>query len=192
MPDVTKEPVRIALLRGATLRGDVVDARGFPIDGASIEVIGTDTFGLPIAETPLLSAFRNTHFDWSLAGPLALIPAGELGVMPGPSRRSRQQYVAVLCLLLDYVRIAGGIGGTGPGITPSSPAGMSASGPASDQSKCVLRNAESKRCFRDRQAERVRSDDFDARAVDGKTPRVHDVAAKRRAAQERDAHGFLR
>jgi protocatechuate 3,4-dioxygenase beta subunit len=84
VPEVTKEPVRIALLRGATLRGEVVDARGFPIDGASIEVIGTDAFGLPIAQTPLLAAFQNTHFDWSLAGPLALIPAGELGVMPGP------------------------------------------------------------------------------------------------------------
>jgi hypothetical protein len=84
VPEVTKEPVRIALLRGATLRGDVVDARGFPIDGASIEVIGTDAFGLPIAQTPLLAAFQNTHFDWSLGGPLALIPAGELGVMPGP------------------------------------------------------------------------------------------------------------
>jgi hypothetical protein len=64
VPDVTKEPVRIALLRGATLRGDVVDTRGFPIDGASIEVIGTDAFGLPIAQTPLLAAFQNTHFDW--------------------------------------------------------------------------------------------------------------------------------
>jgi protocatechuate 3,4-dioxygenase beta subunit len=84
VPEVTKEPVRIPLLRGATLRGDVVDARGFPIDGASIEVIGTDSFGLPIAQTPLLAAFQQTHFEWSLGGPLALIPAGELGVMPGP------------------------------------------------------------------------------------------------------------
>jgi protocatechuate 3,4-dioxygenase beta subunit len=84
VPEATKEPVRVALVRGATLRGEVVDARGFPIDGASIEVIGTDSFGLPIAQTPLLAAFQNTHFDWSLGGPLALVPAGELGVMPGP------------------------------------------------------------------------------------------------------------
>jgi protocatechuate 3,4-dioxygenase beta subunit len=84
VPDVLVGPVRIALLRGATLRGEVVDARGFPIDGASIEVVGTDTFGLPIAETPLFSAFQSTHFDWALGGPLALVPAGELGVMPGP------------------------------------------------------------------------------------------------------------
>ncbi|HSU38074.1 MAG TPA: carboxypeptidase-like regulatory domain-containing protein, partial [Polyangiaceae bacterium] len=44
--DVT-EPVTVALLRGATLRGDVVDDRGFPIAGATIDVVGTDAFGLP-------------------------------------------------------------------------------------------------------------------------------------------------
>jgi hypothetical protein len=76
--------LRVPLIRGGRLRGDVVDDRGFPIEGASIEVIGTDRYGLPIAETPIASRFRSTHFEWSLGGPLALIPAGELGVMPGP------------------------------------------------------------------------------------------------------------
>ncbi len=84
VPDVLEEPVRIALLRGGTLRGEVVDSRGFPIDGASIEVVGTDLHGLPVSETPLASNFRSTHFAWSLGGPVPLIPAGELGVMPGP------------------------------------------------------------------------------------------------------------
>ncbi len=84
VPDVIEEPVRIALLRGGTLRGEVVDSRGFPIDGASIEVVGTDLHGLPVAETPVASNFRSTHFAWSLGGPVPLIPAGELGVMPGP------------------------------------------------------------------------------------------------------------
>ncbi|HEY3500947.1 MAG TPA: carboxypeptidase regulatory-like domain-containing protein [Polyangiaceae bacterium] len=84
VPESTSEPVTVALLRGATLRGDVVDGRGFPIEGASIEIVGTDAFGLPVSETPLLAAFRRTHFDWALAGPSPLIPAGELGVMPGP------------------------------------------------------------------------------------------------------------
>jgi Carboxypeptidase regulatory-like domain/PDZ domain len=84
VPDVVTEPVRLPLLRGGTLLGEVVDARGFPIDGASIEVVGSDSMGLPISETPQLLRFRRSHFSWALAGPPALIAAGELGVMPGP------------------------------------------------------------------------------------------------------------
>jgi protocatechuate 3,4-dioxygenase beta subunit len=84
VPDVATEPVRLPLLRGGTLIGEVVDARGFPVDGASIEIIGQDSAGLPIAETPQLLRFRRSHFSWALAGPPALISAGELGVMPGP------------------------------------------------------------------------------------------------------------
>lgn len=77
-------PVTIPLLRGGALRGQVVDARGFPVEGATIEVVGTDSYGLPIAESPGVSQFRANHFAWSLAFSPALIPAGELGVMPGP------------------------------------------------------------------------------------------------------------
>ena len=84
VPDVVTEPLRLALLRGGTLLGEVVDARGFPIDGASIEVVGSDSSGLPISETPQLLRFRRSHFSWALAGPPPLIAAGELGVMPGP------------------------------------------------------------------------------------------------------------
>ncbi len=84
VPEVASRAVRISLLRGATLRGDVSDARGFPVDGATIEVVGSDASGLPIAETPALVGFRQNHFAWSLPGPLPLLPAGELGVMPGP------------------------------------------------------------------------------------------------------------
>jgi hypothetical protein len=84
VPDVVTEPVRLALLRGGTLKGEVVDARGFPVDGASIEIIGQDRQGLPISETPQLLRFRRSHFSWALAGPPPLISAGELGVMPGP------------------------------------------------------------------------------------------------------------
>jgi hypothetical protein len=84
VPDVLTEPVRLALLRGGTLLGEVTDARGFPIDGASVEIVGTDSAGLPISETPQLLRFRRSHFSWALAGPPAMIAAGELGVMPGP------------------------------------------------------------------------------------------------------------
>jgi hypothetical protein len=84
VPDQLTEPVRLPLLRGGTLLGEVVDARGFPIDSASVEVIGSDSSGLPISETPQLMRFRRSHFSWALAGPPALVSAGELGVMPGP------------------------------------------------------------------------------------------------------------
>ncbi|HEY3253847.1 MAG TPA: carboxypeptidase-like regulatory domain-containing protein, partial [Polyangiaceae bacterium] len=84
VPEVLTGPVRVPLTRGGAIVGEVADARGFPIDGASIEVVGSDSGGLPIAETPALVGFRQNHFAWSLPGPLPLIPAGELGVMPGP------------------------------------------------------------------------------------------------------------
>jgi hypothetical protein len=76
--------VRIALARGATLTGEVVDARGYPVDGASIEVVGNTSAGEPIDESPERAAFRVAHFSWALGGPRELVPAGELGVMRGP------------------------------------------------------------------------------------------------------------
>jgi len=78
------DSVRVGLIRGGTLSGSVVDADGYPIVGASIEVIGSDMFGLPVAESPLLMNFSRAHFAWGLTGPVSLVPAGELGVMPGP------------------------------------------------------------------------------------------------------------
>ncbi|MCC6902382.1 MAG: carboxypeptidase regulatory-like domain-containing protein [Polyangiaceae bacterium] len=84
VPETLEGPVQIQLMRGATLEGEVVDSKGKPVDGASVEVIGIDLFGLPVADSPSSMAFRRTHFEWALAGPRPLIPAGELGVMPGP------------------------------------------------------------------------------------------------------------
>jgi hypothetical protein len=84
VPEELNGPVQVVLTRGATIRGEVADARGYPIEGASIEVVGSDPSGLPIAETPALVGFRRNHFAWALPGPVPLIAAGELGVMPGP------------------------------------------------------------------------------------------------------------
>jgi hypothetical protein len=76
--------VRVGLVRGGTLMGDVVDARGFPVDGATVEVVGTTPAGEPIDESPERVAFRAAHFSWALTGPRDLEPAGELGIMRGP------------------------------------------------------------------------------------------------------------
>ena len=77
-------PLRVALGRGAKIEGRIVDARGFPIDGATFVVIGTDANGGPIDDDPRARVFTTAHFSSRLAGPKALIPAGELGVVPGP------------------------------------------------------------------------------------------------------------
>jgi hypothetical protein len=75
---------RVTLLRAGTLLGRVVDARGFPVDGATIEIVGTDLAGLPILDDPRRARFQAAQFDAMLPGPSLLLPAGELGVMPGP------------------------------------------------------------------------------------------------------------
>ncbi len=78
----SNEPMHIVLMKGGRLDGKVVDENGHAIAGARVEVIGLDTDGQPIAETPLLAAYRDAHFDFAMK-PLPLIPAGELGVTVG-------------------------------------------------------------------------------------------------------------
>ncbi|MFO0660977.1 MAG: carboxypeptidase regulatory-like domain-containing protein [Polyangiaceae bacterium] len=77
-------PLIIPLLKGATLLGEVVDTRDFPVASASVEVVGTDFSGMPVDAAPERSTFQAIHFAFALQGPAPLIPAGELGVMPGP------------------------------------------------------------------------------------------------------------
>ena len=84
VPDPAPGEVRIALVRGGVVLGRVVDARGYPVDGATIEIVGTDFYGAPIDDDPRRTRFRDAHFVATLAGPSRLIPAGELGVVPGP------------------------------------------------------------------------------------------------------------
>jgi len=81
---IEQTEVKVPLRRGGALVGDVVDDRGYPVSGASIEVVGVDLDGLPIDETTAMIDFRDEHFEFALAGPTPLIPIGELGVMPGP------------------------------------------------------------------------------------------------------------
>lgn len=76
--------VKVALVRGGVLIGKIKDSRGYAVDGATIRVIGTDNEGMPIDEDPQRTSFRDAHFTQALAGPSPLVPAGQLGVMPGP------------------------------------------------------------------------------------------------------------
>ncbi len=79
-----EDEVVVALIRGGALLGEVVDDRGYPVDGATIEVIGVDDEGMPIDESALLSDTRDQSFARALGGPMPLLPMGELGVMVGP------------------------------------------------------------------------------------------------------------
>ncbi len=82
--DPAPAEVKIALVKGGSLIGRIVDTRGYAVDGATIRVVGTDLEGMPIDEDPQRASFSDAHFAASLAGPRPLVPAGELGVMPGP------------------------------------------------------------------------------------------------------------
>jgi hypothetical protein len=84
---VTDPPPRelgVVLVRAGVVTGRIVDARGYPIDGASVQLAGTDPSGGPILDDPKRARFQIAHFDSMLAGPTPLLPAGELGVVPGP------------------------------------------------------------------------------------------------------------
>jgi protocatechuate 3,4-dioxygenase beta subunit len=74
----------VPLAKAGVLLGRVVDRRGDAIDGATIEIIGTDFYGAPVSDDPRRLQFREAHFEAMLPGPRPLVPAGELGVMPGP------------------------------------------------------------------------------------------------------------
>jgi hypothetical protein len=75
---------RVSLVRAGVLSGRVVDTRGYPVDGATVEISGTDTMGGPILDDPRRSSFQAAHFDAMIAGPSPLVASGELGVMTGP------------------------------------------------------------------------------------------------------------
>jgi hypothetical protein len=74
----------IVLVRAGVVEGRVVDARGRPVDGATLEIVGTSASGAPIDDDPRKQRFRRAEFDSALGGPRPFIPSGELGVVPGP------------------------------------------------------------------------------------------------------------
>jgi hypothetical protein len=84
VPEPLAGEVRIVLAKAGTLVGRVVDARGYPVASATIELVGSDFSGGPIDDDPRRSDFREAQFAAALSGPAQLVPAGELGVVPGP------------------------------------------------------------------------------------------------------------
>jgi len=82
--DPPPSETRVVLVRAGTLTGHVVDGRGYPVDGATIEIVGTDPSGAPIVDDPRRAGFQAAHFEAMLPGPAPLLPMGELGVVPGP------------------------------------------------------------------------------------------------------------
>ncbi len=77
-------PVTVVMLRAGTIEGRVVDVRGRPVGGATLEIVGTSFSGEPIEDDPAKRSFQRTEFDLTLAGRRPLVPSGELGVVPGP------------------------------------------------------------------------------------------------------------
>lgn len=84
VPDDPLAPVRVPLRRGGTITGRVVDLYDHPIDGASVEIVGIDFSGLPVAETPRYRELQAAGFARALSGPEALMAVGELGITQGP------------------------------------------------------------------------------------------------------------
>jgi hypothetical protein len=85
LEQVTPEgPAEVELSKAGRVEGRVLGADGRPVAGATVEVVGTDTLGMPIAISTRSSAMAGAHFDWALESQGILLPAGELGVLLGP------------------------------------------------------------------------------------------------------------
>ena len=75
----------VRLERGGTIEGEVVDARGRPVEGATVRFVGSDLRGQPVDDDPRVFAFRLASADYNVQRPF--VPSGgggELGVVPGP------------------------------------------------------------------------------------------------------------
>lgn len=76
-------PVDVALDRGVTVDGRLVDGQGAPIANARIELLGEDLDGRALWWNGATVAFRDALFTAQVSGPRPLIARGELGVMSG-------------------------------------------------------------------------------------------------------------
>jgi hypothetical protein len=113
----TERAVKLALSRGGAVVGEVVDDRGYPVAGATIEIIGVATDGMPISETSQRREFQDEHFAFTLGGPRPLMPAGELGVTLGPVPDLPRDLRDVGALSSLAVPRAGGAPGGEPWVT---------------------------------------------------------------------------
>lgn len=84
VPAALPGPQEVELIRAGVVTGRVVDARGFPVEGATVEVVGTDVHGMPVAVTYQSAEVAEAHFEWAMTSQNVLVPAGELGVLLGP------------------------------------------------------------------------------------------------------------
>lgn len=84
VPAVLPGPQEVELIRAGVVTGRVLDAKGFPVEGATVEVVGTDVHGMPVAVTSQSAEVAEAHFEWAMTSQNVLVPAGELGVLLGP------------------------------------------------------------------------------------------------------------
>jgi hypothetical protein len=99
-------PVSLVLTKGGTLEGRVVDARGFPIYGVTLEVVGTSLQGAPIADDPRRHAAQASQFERVFSGPKPLMGAGELGVVPGPVPAIPKAFAATKWVSVGATKVA--------------------------------------------------------------------------------------
>ncbi len=85
VPSPPPAELLVRLERGGTIEGEVVDARGRPIEGATVRFVGSDLRGQPVDDDPRVFAFRLAQADYNVRRPfVASAGGGELGVVPGP------------------------------------------------------------------------------------------------------------
>lgn len=84
VPSEGAREITLALLRGGRLVGQVVDSEGTPVEGARLEIVGSDVRGRPIAKHSGSRDVPRGFFERSLGPAPPLVPMGELGVMGGP------------------------------------------------------------------------------------------------------------